>query len=243
MILQLAANGARKKADRPTVPHTPKEIAADAAAAIAAGAHEFHAHVYAGPDRESLAPEAVAAWVSAIRAAAPGAFVGISTGDWIEGDDERRLEYIRNWTVLPDHTSVNLEETGAVEVIRALHARGVGVEAGLSTVADAERFRDSGIAPLVLRVLVEPYIQDVEDALRETDGMLAVLNTLESPKPILFHGLDATAWPFLQRAIERGYSMRIGLEDTNILPNGDPARGNAEIIAAAAAMIENSRIR
>jgi uncharacterized protein (DUF849 family) len=243
VILQGAMNGARTKADRPTVPHTLDEIAADAAAAIAAGANEFHAHVYAGPDRESLAPDAVAAWVSAIRAVAPGAFVGISTGDWIEGDDERRLDYIKNWMVLPDHTSVNLEETGAIEVIRALHARGVGVEAGLSTVADAERFRDSGIAPLVLRILVEPYIQDVDEALRETDGMLAVLDTLDSPKPILFHGLDATAWPFLERAIERGYSMRIGLEDTNVLPNGEPALGNADILAAAAQLISRSRSR
>ncbi|MGH2549650.1 MAG: 3-keto-5-aminohexanoate cleavage protein, partial [Thermomicrobiales bacterium] len=176
MIIQAALNGARKRDYNRAVPHLLEEVSEDAAAAISMGANEFHAHVYADVDRESLEPVAVANWVNAIRSAAPGAFVGISTGAWIENDDARLLDYINRWTVLPDHASVNLAETGALDVIRALHARGVGIEAGISTVADAIRLRDSGLAPLMLRMLVEVDIQDLDRAMLEADQIIEVLN-------------------------------------------------------------------
>jgi uncharacterized protein (DUF849 family) len=242
MIVQAALNGARRREYHPAVPHLLDEVAADAAAAIAAGANEFHAHVYADVDRESLEPVAVANWVSAIRSAAPGALVGISTGAWIENNDALLLEYINRWTVLPDHASVNLGETAALDVIRALHARGVGIEAGISSVADAIRLRNSGLAPLVLRMLVEVDIQDLDLAMDEADRIVEVLNALPSPKPILMHGFDDTAWPFLNRAIAENYSIRIGLEDTRVLPNGPPTlRNNVELIRCAIFLLGQSR--
>lgn len=242
MIIQAALNGARRRDYNRAVPHLLEEVSEDAAAAIAAGANEFHAHVYADVDRESLEPIAVANWVTAIRSAAPGAFVGISTGAWIENNDARLLDYISRWTVLPDHASVNLGETAALDVIRALHARGVGIEAGLSTVADAIRLRESGLAPLVLRMLVEVDIQDLELAMGEADKIVEVLEALPSPKPILMHGFDNTAWPFLQRAIADNYSLRIGLEDTRVLPNGPATiRNNIELIRCAVFLLGQSR--
>ncbi|CAN5428220.1 3-keto-5-aminohexanoate cleavage protein [soil metagenome] len=242
MIIQAALNGARKRDYNRAVPHLLEEVSEDATAAIAAGANEFHAHVYADVDRESLEPAAVENWVSAIRSAAPGAFVGISTGAWIENNDARLLEYISRWTVLPDHASVNLSEVGALDVIRALHARGVGIEAGLSTVSDAIRLRNSGLAPLVLRMLVEVDFQDLDLAMDEADKIITVLNALPSPKPILMHGFDDTTWPFVERAIAENYSIRIGLEDTNVLPAGPKtARNNIELIRAAVFWVKRSR--
>jgi uncharacterized protein (DUF849 family) len=241
MIVQAALNGARNHSYHPQVPQSLGDLAGDVAAAIAAGAGEFHAHVYAGRGRESLEPTAVAEWVRTIRRVAPGALVGISTGGWIENDDERRLAYIRKWSILPDHASVNLEEPGAIDVIRALHARGVGIEAGISTVADAERLRDSGVASLVLRILVEVNEPDVSRAMAIADATLAILDGLPSPKPILMHGFDDTTWPFLKRAIAGNYAIRIGLEDTNALPDGTRATGNAELIRAAVDLINAQR--
>lgn len=242
MIIQAALNGARRRDYSRAVPHLLDEVVEDAAAAISTGAHEFHAHVYADVDRESLEPEAVANWVSAIRFTAPGAFVGISTGAWIENNDARLLDYISRWTVLPDHASVNLAEVAALDVMRALHARGVGIEAGLSTVGDAIRLRNSGLAPLVLRMLVEVDIQDIDLAMDEADKIIEVLNALPSPKPILMHGFDDTTWPFVKRAIAENYSIRIGLEDTNMLPAGPKtARNNIELIRAAVFLVEQSR--
>ena len=42
--------------------------------------------------------------------------------------------------ILPDYVSVNLSEVDAPEVIRLMLKRDIGIEAGLATVADAERY-------------------------------------------------------------------------------------------------------
>jgi len=48
------------------------------------------------------------------------------------------------------------------------------------------------------------------------------------PKPVLLHGANASAWPLLQRAVESGFSTRIGLEDVKFLPDGSPAELNTD---------------
>ena len=100
---------------------------------------EIHLHVRVPSGRESLAPADVDATMAAVRAAVPGTLVGISTGAWIERDDDRRLAYMAAWRELPDYASVNLSEPGAPAVIERLHRLGVGIEAGLASVEDAER--------------------------------------------------------------------------------------------------------
>jgi hypothetical protein len=67
--------------------------------------------------------------------------------------DELRL--IREWTQ-PDYASVNLSEPGAVEVMQALLATRVGIEAGVWTVEDAELLAGCGLSGRVTRVMIEP---------------------------------------------------------------------------------------
>lgn len=55
--------------------------------------------------------------------------------------------------------------------------------------------------------------------------------------PIVQHGFGPNAWPLLEDAISRGYDVRIGLEDTLLMPDGSPAKDNAALVAAAAAMV------
>ena len=105
------------------------ETARDAAAVVRAGAAEIHLHVRDEAARESLAPDAVDATLAAVRAAVPGTLVGVSTGAWIEGDEDRRLAHIAGWRELPDHASVNLSEPGAPAVVELLHRRvGLGAD-------------------------------------------------------------------------------------------------------------------
>jgi uncharacterized protein (DUF849 family) len=52
--------------------------------------------------------------------------------------------------------------------------------------------------------------------------------------PRVQHGHDAAVWPLLEDALAHGYDVRIGLEDTLLMPEGSRARGNAELVAAAA---------
>lgn len=236
MIVQACLNGARPASFHPRLPHRDDDIVQDAIASVRSGANELHVHVYGAVDRESLNPVDVDRLLRRLRDALPGTLIGISSGDWIEADDERRLACIEGWTFLPDHASVNLSEPGAIEVIRALHRRGVGIEAGLSGPEDAERLIASGVAPLVLRLLVEVDVADVAGAMAAADRTFEVLAGMTSPKPILLHGFNATTWPLLQRAVAAGCSVRIGLEDTDCLPDGTVAGSNADLVRAAIAM-------
>jgi uncharacterized protein (DUF849 family) len=175
----------------------------------------------------------VDATVTALRDRLPGTLIGISTGAWIEGDDDRRLVMIDGWRELPDHASVNLKEPGAAAVIERLYRRGVGVEAGLASVPDAERLVRLGLGRLCLRVLIEIEEQALDEAMSIADQILSVLARAELKKPILLHGFDDTVWPFVERAARGGLSTRVGLEDGSALPDGSVAPSNAELVRAA----------
>ena len=235
MIVQACLNGARPRGYHPRLPASAGELAADAAAVVRAGAGEIHLHVRDAEGKESLAPADVDATMAAVRAAVPGTLVGISTGEWIDRDDDRRLAQVAAWRELPDHASVNLSEPGAPAVVERLHRRGIGIEAGLATVADAERLARLGLAALSLRVLIEIGEQEVAEAVAAAESILAALGAAGIRGPILLHGFDASVWPLAEVAFARGFSTRVGLEDGKLLPDGTPASGNAELVAAALA--------
>jgi uncharacterized protein (DUF849 family) len=135
---------------------------------------------------------------------------------------------------------VNLSEPGAPAVIEALRRRGVAVEAGLATAADAERLVELGLAPLALRILVEIEEQGEAEAMEAADAILAVLSRAGVAKPILLHGVDRMMWPFVERAARERYSTRVGLEDGATLPDGTTAPSNAALVAAAAKYLRQS---
>jgi len=182
----------------------------------------------------------VDATIAALKRALPGTLIGISTGAWIEKDDDRSLGYVGQWSVLPDYASVNLGERNAPAVIERLHRLGIGIEAGLAHPDDAERLLRLGLDRLALRILVEVGEQDVDQAHVVADEILAALRSAPFAKPILLHGSDASAWPLLRRAVESGFSTRIGLEDVKILPDGSIARSNAELVTAAVQVLQET---
>src|SRR4051794_36545031 len=135
MVLQACLNGDREAG----VPRSPAELASASRACVAAGAASLHAHPRDREGHESLDATDIAAAVKAMRAAAPGIEVSVSTGLWITGGDvEVRARMISEWSVLPDLVSINLSEEGWRELADVVTARGVGVEAGLWTARDAE---------------------------------------------------------------------------------------------------------
>jgi uncharacterized protein (DUF849 family) len=232
VIVQACLNGGRPQAFHPAVPTTPEAIVADAVAAVRAGAGELHVHIRDQGGRETLAPEVVDGTIAALRRACPGTLIGISTGEWIEPDDARRRRHIGTWSVLPDYASVNIVERDCAAVIAALRERGIGVEAGLWTAADAERCLALDVAGAALRYLLEINQQVETEALEELRALEAVL--VRAPaKPVLLHGLDATMWPLLDAAFARGYSTRVGFEDGRTLPDGSVAPSNAALVKAA----------
>ena len=233
MIVQACINGARPRDFHPRLPLDAQAMASDAAACVAAGAAELHIHPR-DDGRESLA--AVDATVLAVRQACPGTLIGVSTGAWIENDVERTRAAIADWRELPDYASVNLSEADAPAVMELLRQRGVGIEAGLATVADAERFVGLAGHDRVLRILIEIDIQDLAAALDEAHGIAGVLERAGVRRPILLHGADATVWPFVALARRKRWSTRVGLEDGKTLADGMMAPDNAAIVAAAVAI-------
>jgi uncharacterized protein (DUF849 family) len=224
-VLQVCLNGPRTRREHPALPVTPDDLAAAAAAAVAAGAQDVHLHPKGPDDADLLTAGAVGAAVAAVGAAVPGVPVGVTTGLWESPDG--LLALIGLWTRLPDHASVNWHLPGADDVAAALLARGVAVHAGIWTGTDgAARFLASPLAGRVSRVLAE--VMSPEPGLAER-----LVAALDGAGPLLLHGEDEATWPVFRQARALGLDTRIGLEDTLVLPDGSPAPDNAALVRAA----------
>jgi uncharacterized protein (DUF849 family) len=232
-MLQACLNGYRGRDFNHAVPVTPQEIARDAAACRAAGANEFHIHPRDAKGAESFAAEDIAAALNDVRTSVPGVPIGISTRVGIMADPAARQRAFQAWQVLPDYVSVNLSEADAPDVIRLMLKRGIGIEAGLATVADAERYVALPEAAACLRVLIEIDEQKSADALSAAHDLIAVLDRAGSRLARQLHGYDACKWAMHTEALRLGLDQRIGLEDGKLLPDGRIAESNAELIAAA----------
>lgn len=234
MILQACLNGDRAPGTHPALPVSPEALARDAAACVAAGAQALHLHVRGGDGRESLDADAMDATLAAVRAAAPGVEVSVSTGLWITAGDARaRLAHVDAWRALPDSASVNVIETGWAELARALSARGVRVEIGLWSAEGAEAFAASDLEPVCVRALVEPQDEEAGAAIVTATAIDRMLGQAGVRLPRLHHGTDRTTWSVLDAAVPAGRDVRIGLEDTLVLPDGAVTPDNATLVRAA----------
>jgi uncharacterized protein (DUF849 family) len=231
VLLQACLNGPRTKSEHPAVPVSVEELARDAAACVRAGARAIHLHPRDSEGRERLEGEVVDEVVVKVRAAC-GVDVGVTTGAWIEPDLERRLELVRAWRA-PDYSSVNLSEPGATEIMKALIRAGVGIEAGVWTVEDAERLAASGLGGDVTRILVEPVEVPAADAVGLVEDIHTTLNGLDITAPRLQHGDGEATWVLLTDAVHRRLDTRIGLEDTLHGADGERAAGNEALVRAA----------
>ena len=231
MLLQAALNGPFGKDLHPKLPVADHELARDGAACVAAGAQAIHLHPRDAEGAERLDARVVDATVAAVRDAC-GVPVGVSTGAWIEPDLGRRLELMAGWSA-PDYASVNLSEEGAADTMRTLLGVGVGIEAGVWSVEDAERLAASGLGDRVTRILVEPVEVSAGDAVAVVDEIHAALDRLRLTAPRLQHGDGEATWVLLRDAIRRGIDTRIGLEDTVAGPDGARTDGNKALVRAA----------
>jgi uncharacterized protein (DUF849 family) len=204
-----------------------------------AGAGALHLHVKDAAGRDTLAAGPVATVLRAVRRAVPATPLGLTTGAWALPDPEARRAAVASWAERPDFASVNWHEEGADDVASALLGLGVAVEAGLWHEEAVARWAASSHRDHCLRVLLE--LQDGPDA-DETRALarhlVAAVRTAATEAPLLLHGLGSSAWPALRAAGELGLDTRIGLEDVLTLPDGSPARDNADLVAAALALLD-----
>jgi len=146
MWIRACLNGSRIADSHPALPITPSQLGKEGRRAIDAGAVALHIHPRNHEGNESLESEVIEAALLELRKACPGVPLEVSTAAWIEGNVARRLACVRQWSVLPDSAGVNFGEPGAIELAKALLARGIGVEAGLFSAEDARLMVTAGVA-------------------------------------------------------------------------------------------------
>lgn len=225
MAVQACLNGGRTRSEHRAVPQTPGELAADAIAVRRAGAFAVHVHARTTDGAQTMNPAACDATVTAIRRAVPGMPVGLSTAQAITRDPFARAAAIKTWRAPPDFVSVNLSELGWAGIVRAALHAGIGVEAGLSTPADAEELARSPFGHQLLRALVE-----VDGGVAQAR---AIAQLVPDGVPQLWHGYGHGTWEVLAAAAAAGHDIRVGFEDVLTLPDGNAAASNAELVAAA----------
>ena len=237
-LLAVALNGSRSSSEHPAIPRTPQELAEEGRASVDAGGQILHLHAYDPVGVEALAAEPCVTALQAGRAACPGIPISLTTSAGIEPDPRRRLELIAGWTELPELVTANQGEEGILELCEHLMQRGVGIEAGLLSLSDAQAFAYSGIAGRCVRALVEPLDADPEVAVVHAAAIEEVLLAAGITLEQIHHGDGVASWAVCMRALSRGHGIRTGLEDTILLPDGHLAVDNADLVRAAAAMMQ-----
>jgi uncharacterized protein (DUF849 family) len=229
MAVKACLNGGRTREEHPAVPLDARELAADAVAVQSRGAFAVHLHPRDAHGRQTMKATYCDAAVAAIRAAAPGLPVGLSSSEEIDPDPFARAAAVTAWQERPDFVSVNVSELGWAGIARAARHAHVGVEAGLTTVRDAEEFADSPFTHQALRALVE--VDGGAEAAR------AVAQLIPDGVSQLWHGYGEQTWEVISAAGAIGIDVRVGLEDVLALPDGRIATDNAELVAAAVDLV------
>ncbi|MCJ1679675.1 3-keto-5-aminohexanoate cleavage protein [Streptomyces sp. APSN-46.1] len=211
---------------------SPEDLVEAALGAVAAGAGEVLVHPRTPCGRESLSPRVVGPALEALRGAGIGVPVTVPAAVGAEPDAAGRLERVRSWAVLPDRAAVDFGEPGAEELALALLERGVAVDAVVALGGPA------GPEPLA-RFLAWPApdhgrVRLVAEPATADPALVAGLRWLP-PVPVVLCGREAAAWPVLRLAARCGTGARIGVGDVLRLPDGRPARSNAELVRAAIA--------
>lgn len=235
-MIQCALNGGYDSTDHPAVPVAREELVADARACWEAGAASVHLHPRRPEDgAQTLAADTHDAVVAAVRAAVPGLEISCSTQEEIDlGDAVDRIAAIEAWREPPDVVSLNLPEAGSIELGHALLRCGIGIEAGVFTLADADALLRAPWAERVRRVLVE-VIDEHDDAAavslaRAIDERVATLG-----RPRLWHGDAQANWAVVDAGLAAGRDVRVGLEDALVDRDGSPAPDNPAQVALVAA--------
>jgi uncharacterized protein (DUF849 family) len=225
MAVKACLNGGRSREEHRSVPLTAGELALDAVASRRAGAFAVHVHPRDAEGLQTLRADACDAAVKAIRVAAPGLPVGLSTAAAIDPDPFARAAAIGTWRTPPDFVSVNLGELGWAGIIRAASHAGIGVEAGLSGSDEARELAASPFVHRIVRALVE-VSGDIEQA-------HAIAALVPEGVAQLWHGFGPPTWEVIAAAAAAGHDVRVGLEDVTVLPDGRIATDNAELVASA----------
>lgn len=256
VIVTCSLNGVLTDPSTHPVPYTPSHMATSARQAFDAGASIVHIHIrdQATGRWPSWDPDLAAEIVGAIRDAAPGILINMTTG--VVGPDisgplgvlERvspemaamnsgSLNYLKlrrngQWAWPPmlfdnpvDKVTSYLEAMARLGIVPECECFDTGIVRSISM------FRGVGLLPEHHTVSL---VQGVASGMPARLDLLPILVD-ELPDDALWQSIvigRQEVWPIHRRTAELGGNLRTGVEDTFYLPNGDKVSGNGPLIDA-----------
>lgn len=230
MTIQVALNGNRNDQ---MVPKTTESIVESAILSINKGANSIHFHPRDDKENETFMGKFVDDQIGELRKNLKNVPIGISTGEWIEPNLDKRLKQINSWKNLPDFVSINYDENGCKEVTELISSKRIKIEIGLNSLESAQNFTKSNLKGDFLRILIEPQEATLDLAIENVNRIENHIKSCGIELPFLLHGTGKTCWTLLKIAFDKNYETRIGFEDTLTLPNGENAKSNEELIEQA----------
>ena len=242
VVITCAITGAETTREKqPALPISPKEQAQAAAECLRAGASIIHLHVREDDGKPSQRVERFKASIEAIRAAAPGVIIQISTGGAVGESIEKRSEPLQ---LKPEMASLNLGTMNFGDDVFYNHPRDIvglasrmyqlGVmpeleiyEAGM--LESALRLAKQGIirAPLHFQ-----FVLGVPGGMSGDPKNLIHLHSL-LPQADLHWGVAGVGrfqLPLAVQALVMGGHVRVGFEDNIFYNKGELAKSNAQLV-------------
>jgi 3-keto-5-aminohexanoate cleavage enzyme len=255
ILIVAALNGSRDRKVAKKLPYTPAEIAKEAKRAVDAGAGVVHVH--ARRDDGGLAFDLTFdEIVSAIRALVdvPISITTQRTRQTSLGTVTALFDVLRE---LPELATVNVQPPApdlpahreeARQILESCERAGVAPEPGinaLEAIADVEALYEDGLlaqAPwlhLELGAAAGTSEQGLagtpRNLLRLVDALAGTLGQLRW----VAHGEGVATAAVCATAAALGGHVRVGLEDSALLPDGTPATSNAELVELAVALADS----
>jgi 3-keto-5-aminohexanoate cleavage enzyme len=245
VVITVAPTGAEvTREDNPALPHTPREIAADAVACAEAGASVVHLHVREEDGTPSARPELFAETIDLVRRRSEIVTM-VSTGGAVWMPMEDRMAGLEAGPDLAgvETGSLNFGEepfvtvpADARRVVERAGTLGIGLEAEMfdvGHVVQAVRMLERGELPQPLRANLVFGVPGGIDA--SPEALEAMLRPLPPGTHWSVTAVGRHQRRLLAFALLRGAGgIRVGFEDGVYLRRGVLAASNAELVADAA---------
>lgn len=255
IVIVCALNGNRDRKVCKSVPYTAEQLAKEARAAVDAGAGVVHVHARKddGAPAFDLTYDDV---IAAIRAEVdvPISITTQRTRQTSLGTITALFDVLRE---LPELATVNVRPLGpdlpahreeARQILEALERARVAPEpviVDMESIADVEALHEDGLlsrAPWIHLALGGPQ-SDSEHGIAGTPrNLLRVVEGLSGTlgqQRWVAHGLGTATPAVCATGAALGGHIRVGLEDTPLLPDGAKARSNAELVELAVALADS----
>lgn len=261
VIITAALSGALTfKKNNPAVPYTPGEFADEAAAAYKAGAAMVHIHAKNDEGWATHDVERIRETHDAIKERTPELIVNLSSAVGMGANPEQRIEQIirikpemaslntntMNFSILDrksgkilmdnvfENTFTMLQDYG-----KAMEENGVKPEIEIYDIGGLDNFMLVARQGFFSKPLNFNFVWGVNGGqCFRPEAFAALVHALPPQSNFTACGVAKSEYPAIMQSCIMGGHMRVGLEDNTRHPNGEPVKGNYELVQWAARISE-----